>query len=337
MTQISSSPAPTLATHRPDKKYVHGASDGAQLPLATPSERHRPAELMLEGGSPDDQPGEVDRALAKSLAVKPCSNFESRVPAFKTPGERIKWALGQRGMNASQLARHLGISRAAVALWWDKRKPASPHRRFIQVSDLLNVRVEWLVTGRGEALRTNLDTSPGPDDAGTSLDVAGARVVGIAEAEAWREGAATPNGTLVSARYVGEAPLARLRQFAFEVRGTAINQTISPGEYALCVDYRQIRPTGPHQQDLVVVHKRRGNEHKIFVARLHYREHAWELRHESLDPRWQQHGPIRLSPELTRDVGDNGPIEIIGYVFGVFRCNPQPSIDPASPARSTGE
>ena len=326
MTQLSSSPAPTLATPRPDK-HIHGASNGAQLQLATPTERHRPAELIFQGGSPDDRPGEADRALAKSLA-KPSSKFESRVPAFETPGERIKWALKQRRMSASELARRLGISRAAVSLWWGKQKPASPHKWFVQVSDLLNVRVEWLVTGRGEALRTNQNTSLGPDDAGTSLDVAGARVIGVAEAEAWREGAATADA-VVSARHVGEAPLARPRPFAFEVRGTSINQTIASGEYALSVDYRQVRPAGPQHGDLAVVRKRRGrNEQKIFIARLHYRDGGWELHYESHDPRWQQQEPIRLSPQLTRDVNDDGPIDIIGYVFGVFRSNPRPAANP---------
>jgi hypothetical protein len=75
-----------------------------------------------------------------------------------------------------------------------------------------------------------------------------------------------------------------------------------PGEYAICVEYRQVRPAGPQQGDLVVVKKRRGmNEHKIFIARLRYRENTWQLSYESNDPRWQQERPIRLSEDLTRD------------------------------------
>ena len=116
-----------------------------------------------------------------------------------------------------------------------------------------------------------------------------------------------------------------MRPFAFEVRGRSFNQTIEPGEYALCAEYRQVRPTGPQQADLVVAQKSRGtNEHKIFIARLHYRENYWELRYESREPRWQQ--PIRLSQDLTHDADDACKIQIIGYVFGVFRCNPQPAL-----------
>ena len=252
----------------------------------------------------------------------------------RTPGERIKWVLKQRRMSGSELARRLGLTRAAVALWWDPRKPASPYKRLTQVADILNVRVEWLFTGRGEMLLSNQDTAPGLAPAGASLDVAGARLIGIAEAEVWREGPSMPAGL---ARALGgavapragdapPAPSAPPQQFAVEVHGTSMNQTIAPGEYALCVDYRQFRPAGPQHGDLVVVRKRRGgNEHKIFIARLYFRDHGWELRYESHDPRWQQQAPVRLSPELSRDLGDDGATEIMGYVFGVFRREPKPA------------
>jgi len=228
-----------------------------------------------------------------------------------TPGERIKWALEQRGISAAQLGRHLGVTRGAVSQWWGKHGPASPHKKIQQISEYLNLHLDWLVTGRGEPLRENCEIAGSYEpSSANAVDIVGARLVGVAEGEAWRDGAPP---------YLRDT-----QQFAFEVRGSSANQTIIPGEYVICVDYRQARPAGPHQGDLVVVKKLRTTEYKIFIARLHYCEHTWELHYESNDSRWRHERPIRLSTDLTRDTFDECHIEIIGCVVGVFRANPHP-------------
>jgi transcriptional regulator with XRE-family HTH domain len=233
---------------------------------------------------------------------------------MNTPAERIKWALEQRGISAAELGHHLGVSRSAVSQWFSKRKPTSPLKRIEQVSNFLNLDLLWLLTGHGNPLRENSKkaSSIGSGSA-RAVDIAGALLVGVAEGETWREG---------NPPKLRDAP-----RFAFEVRGISTNQTIIPGEYAICVDYRQARPAGPQQEDLVVVKKLRGNEYKIFIGRLHYREKTWELHYESHDPRWQRGRRILLSEDLTRDAIDHCDIEIIGYVLGVFRANPRPLFD----------
>ncbi|SRR5712691_1138725 len=253
--------------------------------------------------------------------------------ALDTPGERIKWALKERGISAARLGRHLGLTRGAVSQYWSKRKPIKPHGRIEQIAEFLNLSVEWLLTGRGEPLRESRDNPPsGESVPGNALAILGARLVGVAEGEAWREGGSV--GELIAAASQADAAigptvqrpdLAGMPQFAFEVRGSCANQTIHSGEYALCAAYRRVRPAGPHPADLVVVEKRRGtNEYKLFIARLHYRQTTWELHYESNDRRWQQERPIRLSTDLMHDAADDCHIEIVGYVLGVFRANPQP-------------
>ena len=205
--------------------------------------------------------------------------------ALATPGERIRWALKQRGISAAAFARQLGLTRSAVSQWWSKCRPTLPHRRIERIAELLNVDADWLLTGRGSAPHANTNTASNEPSPANALDIVGVRLVGIAEGEVWREGAPTPEMITAADQYdctidqmLHDGKFTDLRPFAFEVRGRSANQTVYPGEYAICVDYRQVRPAGPQPADLVVVKKRRGvNEYKLFVARLRYRENTWEL------------------------------------------------------------
>ena len=78
---------------------------------------------------------------------------------MNTSGERIRWALSKRGNTATWLARQLGITRAAVALWWSRRKPTSPYKHVERISEILEVRLEWLLTGRGEPMPARQDNA----------------------------------------------------------------------------------------------------------------------------------------------------------------------------------
>jgi transcriptional regulator with XRE-family HTH domain len=129
------------------------------------------------------------RGRAKSVAT-PCSTAElakvsgSGDMSLDTPGERIKWALVQRGISAAQLGRHLGVTRGAVSQWWGKHGPASPHKKIQQISDYLNLRLDWLITGRGEPLRENCEIADSYESSSTNpVDIIGARLVGVAEAK----------------------------------------------------------------------------------------------------------------------------------------------------------
>ena len=187
------------------------------------------------------------------------------------------------------------------------------------------MRVEWLVTGQGDALRESSD----PQQDRTPLALIGTQLVGIAEAEVWREGNLAHQALMKSAQpdllhRLSPEQVAGLRTSAFQVEGHSVSRTIAPGSYALCVDYWQMRPSGPQSGDLVVIRKCRGAEHKILVARLHGRDQDWELRFESLEPRWQRQAPIRLSHDLTQDLTDDSSVEFLGLVYAALRYDPQP-------------
>jgi transcriptional regulator with XRE-family HTH domain len=235
-----------------------------------------------------------------------------------TPGQRIKWARERCGLSAAALARRLGLTRAAVSQWSSPKKQSFPSRHLQQLSEILGVRAEWLITGRGEALRESCDDP--------KLLPIGTPLVGVAEAEVWREGAisieALHQAQPAVFQRLSAAEIASLRPFAIQVRGQSANRSIAPGSYALCVDYRQMRPTGPQTGDLVVVRKSRGSEHKMLIARLHAGDQNWELRYDSLDPHWQRQAGIRLAADLSRDLTDDSTIEIIGFVFAVLSYEP---------------
>lgn len=236
-------------------------------------------------------------------------------------GDRIRSARVDAGIKSqSELARRLGITRAAVSEWENGNSEPSA-KQIRNISLLTGVSYEWLATGRG-------DRQP------KTIMTIGARVIGAAEAEVWREGQSVTQAKLardddVSRPLVPSVPrpdLAGMRQFAIQARGTSANRTVQPGEYVICVEYQEMRPSGPQAGDLVVVEKRRGgnSEFKVLIARLRFIAGAWELHYESNDPRWQNEPPLRLSEDLKSDSRDHNPIEIVGGVLGVFRYDPQP-------------
>lgn len=264
-------------------------------------------------------------APIRLLAAQPSTmDFDLPPPTLVSPGQRIKWARERLGLSAAALARQLGLTRAAVALWSHAKAPSFPYRRLVQLSDILGVRVEWLVTGQGEVLRQG---AAGWHDR-AALALIGTPVIGLAEAEVWRDGALTVEALMQAQPDIvhrrSAVPAGGLQAFAFQVQGHSMSRTIAPGSYALCVDYRQLRPNGPQAGDLVVVRKSRGSEHKILVGRLHGHDPDWELRYESFDPRWQQQGPMRLSADFSRDLTDGSAMETLGFVFAVLRYDPQP-------------
>jgi transcriptional regulator with XRE-family HTH domain len=256
-----------------------------------------------------------------------------------TPAKRIQWTLEQRGMGVRELARRLGVSPGLPSQWWRTGgRASSPDSHLDQISEILDVNVDWLRYGRGEPFRSLVR---GQQEVGATLDTNRARLIGIVEGEVWREGismreamAAADSGA-TTLQVVSREDLQGLEQFAVEVRGHVCDQTIPPGSFAVYVDYNLSRPAGPVEGDLVVVEKRRGGEIKALIARLHYVNGAWELHYESNDPRWQQEKPIRLSDDQKRDVNDGLAIDIVGHVRSFVSRDPRPRfVRETAPARS---
>jgi transcriptional regulator with XRE-family HTH domain len=246
-----------------------------------------------------------------------------------TPAKRIQWALEQRAIGVRELARRLGVSPGLPSQWWRTRgRATSPDSHLDEIAEVLALNVDWLRYARGEPFAGAAFLAD-RREIGSALDTACARIVGTVEGEVWREGnsmreaIAASDGVSSKLQVVAREDLRGLEQFAVEVRGHVCDQTIPAGSYAICVDYNLARPGGPVEGDLVVVERRRGEEIKALIARLHFVQGSWELHYESNDPRWQREPPIRLSEDRQRD-GDGQAIDIVGHVRSFLSQDPQP-------------
>ena len=140
-----------------------------------------------------------------------------------TPAKRIQWALEQRGMGVRELARRLGVSPGLPSQWWRTGgRATSPDSHLDQISEILDVNVDWLRYGRGEPFRSLVRRQ---QELGATLDTNCARIIGIVEGEVWREGismreamAAADSGAM-TLQVVSREDLQGLEQFAVEVRG----------------------------------------------------------------------------------------------------------------------
>jgi transcriptional regulator with XRE-family HTH domain len=242
----------------------------------------------------------------------------SKIPVDSTVlGERITVARRDAGITTQrELARHLGVTRSAVSEW-EKNKSKPSTRNLIRIAQITKKDFDWLATGR----------------ASRSAEFNRAPVVGVVEAEVWREhfgGHAAVN--IEESKFVPNLSHPDLRfQFAFEVRGCSANRTVRAGDYVICLDYREARPSGPSDGDLVVLEKYRGpearRECKIMMGRLHPLDGTWEFHLESNEPRWLEEKPVRLSPDLNRDLVDNCEVRIVGHVLAALRFDPRPQFE----------
>jgi transcriptional regulator with XRE-family HTH domain len=254
-----------------------------------------------------------------------------------SPGKRIKWALEQRNMSAAELGRMLKLTRSAVSQWWAKDKPTSPMEHLRRVGEILHVSVHWLHTGEGNPW-VGVDTEGAIGLPEGAIEVTGARVLGVAEGEVWREGKslydaflAPANADDVMVPAMPRSDLAGVQQFAFEVRGNMASRTVQSGEFVICMRYSEARFGGPQEGDFVVVEKTRGDgtghEHKIILGRLRFGRSGWEVVYESNDERW--HGSIKLSTDLKQDTGDHTAVDVFGLVLGIFRRMNRPTYRPS--------
>ncbi len=63
---------------------------------------------------------------------------------------RVRVARQRAGMTQGQLARQMGVTRAAVANWEVSDRPRPSVSNLVGVANTTDVSVEWLATGRGE-------------------------------------------------------------------------------------------------------------------------------------------------------------------------------------------
>lgn len=59
--------------------------------------------------------------------------------------DRIVQRAGELELNQSQLAKKLGLSRAAVGLWFNGRSPSAD--KIIPIAQALGVSADWLLAG----------------------------------------------------------------------------------------------------------------------------------------------------------------------------------------------
>jgi phage repressor protein C with HTH and peptisase S24 domain len=69
---------------------------------------------------------------------------------MKTLAERLRAALEASGMNQSELARRVGVTRGAVSLWLTGQTGSLDGQNLVKVAIALNVSPVWLQTGRGK-------------------------------------------------------------------------------------------------------------------------------------------------------------------------------------------
>jgi transcriptional regulator with XRE-family HTH domain len=238
-----------------------------------------------------------------------------------TMGGRISAARARAGFaTQTALARALDVTRQAVSAWeTGAAEPSAQQLRSLAV--ITNTSYDFLATGRGA-------WEPQP-----TTSITGAKVIGIAQAETWTEEAAMRSRMSQENHTVPGIPDTQMRQFALLTEGTSANASIRPGEYAICVDFEDCRPGGPHEGDLVALRKWRALEIRTWIARLRFMDGAWQAHYESTDPRWQKEPPVRFAPGFTHeedgcfthDAADSCKIKVMGCVTGAFRYDPQPN------------
>jgi phage repressor protein C with HTH and peptisase S24 domain len=84
---------------------------------------------------------------------------------MKTLAERLRAALDESGMNQSELARRIGLTRGAVSLWLTGSTTSLAGDNLLNAAKTLGVSPNWLSTGRGRMKPTptkevSLDENP---------------------------------------------------------------------------------------------------------------------------------------------------------------------------------
>lgn len=104
-------------------------------------------------------------------------------------GDRIRWARERKGLTQDEVALKFNISRNAVSLW-ESGDTAPRGQRLAILAGILDINVEWLITGEG-----NPDSTPTPNEV-----PAGAVLVakGFVQAGCWKNSNELPADEWIS-------------------------------------------------------------------------------------------------------------------------------------------
>jgi phage repressor protein C with HTH and peptisase S24 domain len=69
---------------------------------------------------------------------------------MKSLADRLRAALREAGINQSELARRIGISRGAVSFWMTGDTTSVAGENLLKAAQALHVSANWLATGRGK-------------------------------------------------------------------------------------------------------------------------------------------------------------------------------------------
>jgi transcriptional regulator with XRE-family HTH domain len=83
-----------------------------------------------------------------------------RITPIKAFGSRLSESLKRADVSQADLARHFKITPQAVNQWTKARKPPELLiDRWVSLSNLLNVNLEWLSLGIGQQERADMDSA----------------------------------------------------------------------------------------------------------------------------------------------------------------------------------
>lgn len=106
-----------------------------------------------------------------------------------TLASRLKWALRERGISQSQLARDCGLHRATVSLWVSGQTSELEGSNLAKAAEVLLVNPMWLATGKGRR-----ESTYGLQDIEKQVAIADPSLVEIPQFD---QGARMGNGGLV--------------------------------------------------------------------------------------------------------------------------------------------
>ena len=124
---------------------------GDRCPMNTQGPRERRLGAEIQNGFL------LAHGNSKTCLTKPVKHDYARMPYGKGMGEnsineRIRGRLADLDMQQVELARRVGVSKAAVSHWLDGTTKFIRPEHLVSIADALGLELRWLITGRGPRL-----------------------------------------------------------------------------------------------------------------------------------------------------------------------------------------
>lgn len=216
--------------------------------------------------------------------------------------ERLQRAISRKKVTPRKASLAVGASSNFIYDILNDKVKSPRADTLAELASYLDVSLTWLLTGR-------MGSGESP----------GVRVVGKAEAGAWRE----INNFEENAEYTPIAPVAAYpaeSQFAVEVAGESVNNFCASGGWVICVRLEAYLPNGAderktlHNKFVVVERINADGLVETTIKKFVLNDEAVELHPDSSDPRHQK--PIRYDEK-------NGATVQIGGVV-ILKLEPAP-------------